>query len=201
MIRATLHSGHPFLEGITLERLETEHSVRLNVSEPGTPFLPFADGGYGTPSGKCELGAESLRYVPPRESRLGDEGLQRKYPLELISSKFDDNMNSTFGYRPEVDESCSLLHLHPIDAGARGIQTGDRVRVFNGRGTLLLKARVADSQAGMVAAGVVRSPAVRWAKNAEDGRSANVLTSDSLTDIGGGPVFYSCLVEVERCGD
>jgi anaerobic selenocysteine-containing dehydrogenase len=201
MIRATLNSGHPFLQGITLERLDAEHSVRLNVADRDTPFLPFAEGGFGTASGKCEFGAESLGYIPPRESRLGDAGLTRKYPLEFITSKFDDAMNSTFGYRADVDESCSVLHLHCGDASPRGIQTGDRVRVFNGRGALLLKAHVADSPSAMVGPGVVRAPAVRWAKNAEDGRSANVLTSDILTDIGGGPVFYSCLVEVERCGD
>jgi anaerobic selenocysteine-containing dehydrogenase len=201
MVRAVLNSGHPFLQGITLERLDAEHSVRLNVSAPDAPFLPFAEGAYGTPSGKCEFGAESLGYVPPRESRLGDNNLKGKYPLEFISSKFDDNMNSTFGNRPAVDESCSVLHLHVRDADPRGIQTGDRVRAFNDRGALLMKAHVANSNTGMVAAGVVRAPAIRWAKNAEDGRSANVLTSDNLTDIGGGPVFYSCLVEVERCGD
>ena len=83
MIRATLSSGHPFLEGITLERLEAEHSVRLNISDHGEPFLPFAEGGFGTPSGKCEFGAESLGYVPPRESRLGDAGLTKKYPLGI----------------------------------------------------------------------------------------------------------------------
>jgi anaerobic selenocysteine-containing dehydrogenase len=200
MIRDTLGSGHPFLEGITLERLDAEHSVHLNISDPGKPFLPFAEGSFGTPSGKCEFGAESLGYTPPRESRLGDSGLTKKYPLEFLSSKFDDAMNSTFGYRPEVDESCSVLHLHVQDASSRGIQSGDRLRAFNERGSLLMKAQVADTS-GMVAPGVVRAPAVRWAKNAEDLRSANVLTGDSLTDIGGGPVFYSCLVEVERCGD
>src|ERR1035437_5138163 len=44
MIRALLSPGHPFLEGITLERLEREHSGRLNVLAEGTPFLPFAEG-------------------------------------------------------------------------------------------------------------------------------------------------------------
>jgi anaerobic selenocysteine-containing dehydrogenase len=48
---------------------------------------------------------------------------------------------------------------------------------------------------------VVRAPAVRWAKRSQGGRSANALTSERLTDIGGGPTFYSCLVEVEKCGD
>src|SRR6266446_7223338 len=103
MIGSLLSSGHAFLEGITLERLDREHSVRLNVSKPGAPFLPFAEGGFGTPSGKCELGAEMFDYTPPIESRLGDPALNRRFPLELISSKNDDSMNSTFGYRSQVD--------------------------------------------------------------------------------------------------
>jgi anaerobic selenocysteine-containing dehydrogenase len=197
MIRTLLSSGHPFLEGITLERLEREHSVRLNVSSPNEPFLPFAQGGFGTPSGKCEFGAEALEYTPPVESRFGDQALRRKYPLELISSKNDDSMNSTFGNRPGVDEETSILHLHPADAEVRAIRTGDRVRAFNDRGSLMLKAKVD----GVVQAGVARAPSTRWPKRASDGRNANALTSDRLTDIGGGPTFFSCLVQVERCGD
>jgi len=106
-------------------------------------------------------------------------------------------MNSTFGNRTAVDQETSILHLHPSDAEPRGIRTGDRLRAFNDRGSLLLEANVN----GMVPAGVARVPSVRWAKRASDGRNANALTSDRLTDIGGGPTFYSCLVQVERCGD
>ena len=197
MIRSLLNSGHPFLEGITLERLDREHSIRLNISEPGVPFLPFREGGFGTPSGKCEYGAEALEYTPPVESRFGDESLKSRYPLELVSSKNDDSMNSTFGYRPRVDADTSLLYLNHADATSRGIQTGDRVRVFNDRGSLLLRANVN----GVVQPGVARAPSVRWNKSAEDGSNVNVLTSERLTDMGGGPTFYSCLVEVERCGD
>ena len=47
----------------------------------------------------------------------------------------------------------------------------------------------------------MRSPSMRWLKRASDGHNVNVLTSDRLTDMGGGPTFYSCLVQVERCGD
>jgi anaerobic selenocysteine-containing dehydrogenase len=197
MIRTLISSGHEFFEGITLERLDREHSVRLNISRPGEPFLPFAKGGFGTPSGKCEFGAEDLEYTPPVESRFGDETLRSKYPLELISSKNDDSMNSTFGNRAGVDEDTSILHLHPADAEPRGVRTGDRVRAFNDRGSLLLKAKVD----GVVPAGVARAPSVRWLKRASDGRNANALTSDRLTDIGSGPTFYSCLIQVERCGD
>ena len=197
MIRTMLASGHPFLEGITLERLDREHSVRLNVAPDGQPFLPFASGRFGTPSGKCEFAAEELEYVPPVESRLGSAQLNARFPLEMISSKNDDSMNSTFGNRASVDHQTSILAMHRDDAAPRGIENGDRVRVFNDRGSCLLTAEVN----GAVRQGVVRAPSVRWNKLGSNGFNANALTSDRLTDLGGGPVFYSCLVEVERCGD
>ena len=65
MIRTLLDSGHAFLKDITLERLERERSVRLNVSEDGAPFLPFAEGNFGTADGKCHFDAETLDYQPP----------------------------------------------------------------------------------------------------------------------------------------
>jgi len=197
MIDQALSSGHPFLAGITRERLEREHSVRLNVSAPGTPFLPYANGAFGTESGKCELVAEALDFVPPVESRRGDAALLARYPLEMISPKNDDSMNSTFGNRPAEDAATSKLAVHPGDAAARGIGDGELVRVFNSRGSLRLLARVT----GQVAPGVVSCPSSRWSKLAPDGRNANALTSERLTDVGNGPSFYSTLVQVERCGD
>lgn len=194
MIRTLLASGHRFLEGITLERLEREHSVRLNV---GQPFLPFAEGGYGTASGRCDLSRAAVEYTPPVESRLGDRKLRARYPLELVSSKNDDSMNSTFGNRPGTDAQTSVLEMNDADAAPRGITSGEMVRVHNGRGAVLLTAHVN----GTVRPGVVRAPSVRWNKLATGGGGINVLTSDRLTDIGGGPVFYSCLVDVEKCGD
>ncbi len=197
MIRTLLDSGHPFVRGITLEELEREHSVRLRVAPNGDPFLPFAQGGFGTPSGKCEFRAESLQYTPPVESRFGDPALRASFPLELISPKHDDSMNSTFGNRPENDAATATLHIEAADAAARGISTGDQVRVFNDRGVCLLRAQVD----GVVRQGVVCAPSVRWARMSADRRSINALASERLTDMGGGPTFYSCLVQVEKSGD
>jgi anaerobic selenocysteine-containing dehydrogenase len=194
MIRTLLASGHRFLDGITLERLEREHSMRLNV---GQPFLPFAEGGFGTSSGRCDLSRAAVEYRPPMESRLGDGALRARYPLELVSSKNDDSMNSTFGNRAETDAQTGVLEMNSADAAPRGIATGDAVSVRNDRGATVLRASVN----GAVRAGVVRAPSVRWNKLSAGGHGVNVLTSDRLTDIGGGPVFYSCLVQVERCGD
>jgi anaerobic selenocysteine-containing dehydrogenase len=201
MLRTLLDSAHPFLQGITLERLEREHFVRLNVAPGAEPFLPFAQGGFGTKSGKCEFGAEMLDYQPPIESRLGAAELRGRFPLELISSKSHDSMNSTFGNEPPAQSQTSTLFLHDDDARPRGIGNGDLVRVFNDRGSCTLVAGVNGPSTGLVRQGVVLAPSVRWSKLAPDHRSINALTSDRLTDLGGGATFYSCLVDVEKCGD
>jgi anaerobic selenocysteine-containing dehydrogenase len=194
MIRTLLDSPHPFVNGITLEELDREGSVRLRLPET---FQPFAAGGFGTSDGKCHFDAPTLDYQPPVESRHGDRALREKYPLELISPKNDDSMNSTFGHRDAVDFETATLHLNTADASARSIRTADQVRVYNDRGACVLRAEVD----GTVQAGVVCAPAVRWGKRAPDRRNVNAVVSTRLTDAGGGPVFYSCLVQVERIGD
>lgn len=197
MIRALLDSQHAFVRGITLEELDRKGWVRLHVAPEGEPFVPFAHGGFGTPTGKCEMDVAKLAYEPPVESRQGDAALRELYPLELVSPKTGDGMNSTFGHRDTVDRSQEVAVLHARDAGERGIASGDRVRLFNARGSVLLTAEVN----GCVPEGVVRASSVRWARRSPGGRNVNALVSDRLTDAGGGPVFYSCLVQVERCGD
>ena len=194
MIRALLDSPHPFVAGITLEELEEKGSVRLRIPEP---FQPFAAGGFGTADGKCHFNAETLDYTPPLESRHGDGTLRSRFPLELISPKNDDSLNSTFGYRDAVDRDTAVVHLNPADAAPRGIADADAVRVFNARGSVALHASVD----GSVPPGVACAPAVRWPRRAPGRRNVNALTAQRLTDAGGGPVFYSCLVEVEKTGD
>ena len=193
LIRQALDSGHPFLKGITLERLDADTSIRVSVSAEGTPYLPHAEGNFTTPSGRCEFHPERLDYVPPVESRHGGQAGNRMYPLELISAKMERGLNSTFGHREELNKACGVVTFNPADAEARRIVDGSAVRVFNHRGSVQLTAHV-DSA---LKAGVVSIPSVGWASAAADGNGVNVLTNDSLADMGGGPVFYSCLVQAE----
>jgi anaerobic selenocysteine-containing dehydrogenase len=123
--------------------------------------------------------------------------LNARHPLELISPKNDDSMNSTFGNRPDTDRQTAALAINTADAAARGIADGDAVRVFNDRGACVLVASVN----GKVAPGVVATPSVRALRRSPGGRTVNSLVSERLTDIGGGPTFYSCLVQVEKSGD
>jgi len=192
MIRILLDSPSPYLHGITLERLDAERSIRLAISPSGEPFLPFAAGEFKTSSGKFEFGAPSLDYTPPVESRWGDAALARDYPLELISAKNDDSMNSTFGHRTDVDQQTSVLSIHPLDAASRGIVEGVQVEVFNSRGACFFRATL-DEQ---LPRRVLRARSVRWNKHAPAHMGVNHLTSERLTDLGDGPTFYSCLVEV-----
>ena len=82
--------------------------------------------------------------------------------------------------------------MHPSDAAARNIADGTLVRVWNERGECQLRASVN----GDVQPGVVRARTLGWAKMSPGLSGINHLTSERLTDIGGGPTFYSCLVEV-----
>jgi len=166
------------------------------------PFLPFAHGGFRTASGKAELFSEELKrqgldpvveFRPPSESRHGKKG--DSLPLELLARKADNFLNTTFTNLPSVQEmeEPGLLEISAADARARGITDGDRVRVFNRRGDVELKARVD----GKVQPGVV-SASLYWAKMAPRFQSINSLTSEKLTDMGNSATFYSVLVEVEK---
>lgn len=192
MIRTLLGSGHPHMEGITIESLEDQHFQRLNIP---APWLPFAAGGFGFPDGKARLNVDGLRYQPTPESRLGQE--RGEFPLEMISPKAHDAMNSTFNYQSSLDGETATVWINAEDAARRGIEHGDRVKMFNARGTVELRARID----GKTAPGVVAVPAVRWPKKSPNRAGLNTLISDRLTDLGGGATFYSCLVEVEKCGD
>lgn len=222
-IDSVLDPDHPWLTGIDRARLEREGHVRLNFhhgdtetsreeetstspclsdSAVGVPFLPFADGGFATPSGKAQFCDKSLAakgldpvlaFTPPSESRHGGEA--RAYPLELLARKADNFLNSTFTNLPTLQqmEDRQLLEMTVADAEPRGIRDGDRVRVFNGRGQIELIVRVN----GSVPAGVVAAR-LDWAKLSPQGKNINVLTSDRLSDLGAAATFYSVLVEVER---
>jgi anaerobic selenocysteine-containing dehydrogenase len=197
------------MEHITMEELEREGHVPLafHAAPEARPFLPYTAGPLTTPSGKIEFFSETLAaagrdglpgFVPPVESRWGE--MAKKYPLEMLSRKNDNYMNSTFanlpGHRKMEARTNQKLEIHPLDAEARGVSEGDLVRVLNDRGAIELTAMLnAHLPAGVVTA------RLDWAKLHPGGANVNALTSERLTDIGGGATFYSTLVEVVRAGN
>ena len=87
-----------------------------------------------------------------------------------------------------------LVQLHPADAESRGIYSGDRVRVCNELGDVVLRAEVTAD----VVQGTVLAPGVWWAKHSPDGRNINQVTPQTEADMGAGALFYDVLVTVER---
>ncbi len=160
---------------------------------------PFAQGGFATPSGKCELFSQ----------RLADQGLDglpdhvpnyelptAEYPLAMISPPPRNFLNSSFVNVDSLraSEGQPVLEMHAEDAAARGIADGDLVEAFNARGSYRCVARLN----GRARAGVVHGMGVWWRKLSLDGANANQLTHQGLTDLGGGPVFYDCVVQVRK---
>jgi anaerobic selenocysteine-containing dehydrogenase len=200
--RQAIKYDHPRMLGMTFEELKERGWMRLSVPEN---FAPFAEGGFPTPSGKCEFFSETLAkrgldplptYIPPRESAQTAPELAKKYPLAIISPPAHNFLNSSFANLPTFikAEKEPFLEIHPSDAAARDIKDGDRVRVFNDRGEFKLKARVSEK----ARPGVVVALSVWWKKLTSDGCNANDVTSQGLTDLGAGATFYDVLVEVER---
>jgi anaerobic selenocysteine-containing dehydrogenase len=196
----------PWLAGITADSLhEAGGAIRLRFpgEQEGQRFQPFAEGPFATPSGKIELYSETLaaqgvdplpEFRPAVESRQNSDG---RYPLEFLPRKADNYMNSTFANLPTHQEfeaaGNGVLEIHADDAGTRGIADGDAVEVFNDRGVLRLRAHVN----GAVGRGVVAAR-LGWNKLSQGGHNVNLLTPQRINDLGGGPVFYSVLVEVRK---
>lgn len=200
VIRQALDSTSDKMRGVNMDTLLEQGWMRLNVP---TPYLPFAEGKFMTPSGKCEFYSERLKemgldpvptYIPPYESPERDAALVKRFPLTLISSPAHQFLNSTFvnvdSLRRSVKEPECIIH--PADAERRGIAVGARVAIHNDRGAFTAVARVEAN----IREGVVWAPSIWWGKLTADGANANQTTSQRETDMGHGPVFYDNQVEV-----
>ncbi len=183
LARSLLASDHPWLEGITLERLKAEGFVRLNTPRE---FLPFKDGA-NTQSGK-------VRFDPPPPVILTEP--DEAFPLILMTPPAKHFLNSSYGHVERLVQGEGgepVLLVHPKDAAAYGVKDGRRVRIRSRHGAVVRKARV--SEAPMP--GTVVLEGIWWERYAPDGKGANWLTGEHLTDMGAGSTFHSNPVRLE----
>jgi len=200
MIRQALDSPHDRMRGVTFDALMEHGWARLNLPRP---YLPYAEGNFTTPSGKCEFYSERLKqmgidplptFTAPYEFPENVPELAARYPLTLISSPAHHFLNSSFVnigplQRAAREPECII---NSADAERRGIAEGERVVIHNDRGEFVAIARVGES----IREGSVWAPSIWWGKLAADGHNANDTTSQRETDMGHGAVFYDNLVEV-----
>ena len=187
--------SHPAGDKIDFDQLLASGFVSLQV-----PDAPFANGGFPTPSGQCEffsarLTAQGMDGLPDHLPNHETAGTSADFPLAMISPPARNFLNSTFVNVKSLRdmEGEPLLEMHADDAAARGICSGSIVRVFNQRGSYRCKVEVSSR----ARPGVVHGLGVWWRKLGLDGNNVNQLTSQHLTDLGRGPVFYDCLVDVQ----
>ena len=193
----------PLLTDITIERLQAEGSIPLAI--PADQEIPFADGIFPTPSGKVEFYSAAAAakgydpvpgWEPEVEARTGlDAQGSSKSRLPLLCPAAHHFVSSTFGNQERLiaKEGAPTLRIHPIDAAARNIRSGQLVRVGNERGWCRLVAEITDE----IRPGVLATTTVWWPRFSPDQRNINWTTSDCLADLGGGSTFYTNLVAVE----
>jgi len=164
------------------------------------PEAPFANGGFPTPSGKCEffsarLAGQGKDGLPDHIPNYEAFGSSAQYPLAMISPPARNFLNSTFVNVQSLRdiEGEPLLEMNASDANVRGLASGSVVRVFNARGDYRCRMEVSTR----ARPGVVNGMGIWWRKLGLDGKNVNQLTSQKLTDLGRAPTFYDCLVEVE----
>jgi len=190
---------------VDLDELRRVGWLRVPYPDDGRPW---AAGVFPTPSGKVELVSETLAamgqpalptFVPPREGPHGDAELAARYPLQLLTPKHHSRfLNSSYSALPKHGpaEGTPFVELDAADAGRRGLADGARARVWNDRASVELPVRVSDR----LRPGVAAIPFGWWGTQHPDGRTANALTNDTLTEWGGGVAYSDTLVEVEAAG-
>jgi len=222
MLRDFVDWDSPLMAGITLESLKERGYMRAAVGDKDTR-VPHAEGGFTTPSGKCEFksslaaqgnfvpppfraGYEAFQdgsyidplpsYTPPFESADSAPDIAARYPLNIISPKAHSFLNSQYAneMKQRRREGRPVLIIHPEDAAPRGISGGDTVKVFNDRGSFVGAALISED----TRQGVVASYLGHWASDSESRSAVNSVSSDRTANMGRAPTFSDNLVEVEK---
>ncbi len=194
---------NPSLRGITLQRLQREGPIALDLGDEP----PYAGGRFPTASGKVELYSQALADagIDPLPGRFvaddaGDVSAGDGWPaaeaLQLVSGASHHFVSSSLANQEGLLRNAGppSVEIHPHDAAARSIADGDLVEIANGRGSVRLRAVVTDT----VRPGVVVALKGRWHKRS--GGGVNWTTSDALADMAGQSTFHSNRVWLRRVG-
>ena len=161
---------------------------------------------FSTPSGKIEIYSEvlaakpdpyGLGVIPPVPTWIEPEPAPAAFPLALCTPKSRARTHSIHGNQTHLARvDPDNVWLHPTDAAERAIADGQRVRVFNERGTTVLPVKVTDR----IAQGVVSIKEGAWFIPDHTGVDtqgcANVLTVDRSAPCGA-TTYNSNWVQVE----
>lgn len=197
------------LPTIDLAELRAEKWLRAPYPDDGRPYGdPAGETPFQTASGRVEFASKQLEslgqprvptYVAPIEGPGGDAELVAQFPLQLLTPKHHSRfLNSSYPQLPKhgPPEGGPFVEMVAADAAARGLADGDIAAVHNSRSSIEVPVRITER----LRSGVVAVPFGWWRAHHADGKVANSLTNDALTDWGGGVAYSDTLVEVSRAG-
>jgi anaerobic selenocysteine-containing dehydrogenase len=187
--RDLLDSEHPFLQGIDFEQLREKRSLRLRL--PAT-FRPYADGSH--------YPDKRIRFSPSPHQVSFEEQPSDAFPLRLISPPGSHLLNTTMGNIEPLLKAAGgepRMIIHPRDAARYKIRDGHRHRISSRQGSIVRQTIVSED----AREGVLIALGQWWAKLAPDGKGLNTLTSERLTDLGGGSTFGNLVVRIEPLDD
>lgn len=206
----------PACEGIDLDYMRTHGFAHLKVGGRDDR-APHREGNFPTPTGKCMFYVEGAKnfvagpfrqmydgfqpgedldplpdYVENRESPATNPALAAKYPLNIISPKSHGFLNSCYANMEEKirGQGEQFVLINQVDALARGVQEGARVKVFNDRGAFEGLARITDD----VNPGIVVATLGYW-RQLNNG-TVNCISSAEFGDMGHSTTFSDNLVQV-----
>lgn len=193
------------------EEFKKQGYHKFKIDKPFIAFEEQIKGGkpFSTPSGKIEIYSKKLadlnnpqlppipKYLPMWEGV--SDPLQEKYPLQLITPHLYRRVHSTHDNNPWLREvEPQSVWISHQDAQRRGIANGEKVSVFNDRGSAILPAKVT----GRITPGVVAIFQGAWYepdRNGNDiGGSANTLTSDRPVPGAESSTSHSSLVQIKK---
>jgi anaerobic dimethyl sulfoxide reductase subunit A len=219
-------------EGITLDMLKAG-PVRLRVPDPDIPFkqqieqlVPFPPRSlpatleataaflptrriefYKEEERFQELGETVPTYKPPFDDGVHDPA---KWPLALLTPHSKWRIHSSYAnnaWLEEIHGGRPEVFISPPDAEARGIATGDPIRVWNTRGSVEAWAHVTEAEQP----GSVTLYEGWWPRQFRKGKGVNELTSSAVNPIhevhfvgnmwAPSTGWKDCRVEVAKAGD
>jgi len=161
------------------------------------PVPLFAGGAFPTSSGKIELKSERAAAdghpaLPTPSADPRPAGGQ----FRLLSPAAQWLMNSSYDEDPKIAAKMGpeTVYLHPTDAAALGLASGDDAAVSNATGRLGMRVEVAE----IVPRGVALAHKSRWPKRLAEHRNVNVLNPGQKTDMAESSAVHGVEVTIAR---
>ncbi|UOF91739.1 molybdopterin-dependent oxidoreductase [Fodinisporobacter ferrooxydans] len=174
--------------GISSERLQKAGYLRFPI-----PEVPWKEGEFATPSGKYEFlsslaGEESGALPVYLENQ--DERYRNRYPFHLLTVHPRKSLNSQ-GYTINGQIELPQIEISKAIAMQRSVTTGDRILIWNDRGSLVGRVKVSSGLQE-------QTIKIEQGFSTKEGKSVNILTANYLSDLGIGSAQYDCRINLKK---